>query len=124
MAETAPALILIVEDNVETRDVLQRILVMQGYRVVGTRNGLDALTYLEAGAMPAAIILDIAMPIMDGITFSQKLRAVERWAHIPVIVYTAMPTKQVATAHALFRKGTDDPGRLLDLLAKLCGTMH
>ena len=123
MADSA-ALILIVEDNADTRDVLKRILVMQGYQVIGTRNGLDALTYLESGAMPAAIILDIAMPIMDGITFSQKLRADARWTHVPVIVYTAMPTKQVASAAALFRKGTDDPGRLLDLLAQVCGPAH
>jgi CheY-like chemotaxis protein len=74
--------------------------------------------------MPAAIILDIAMPIMDGITFSQKLRADTRWTHVPVIVYTAMPTKQVASAAGLFRKGTDDPGRLLDLLAQVCGPAH
>jgi CheY-like chemotaxis protein len=124
MAERDSTLILIVEDNADTRDVLQRILVMQGYQVIGTRNGLDALAYLESGAMPAAIILDIAMPIMDGITFSQKLRADTRWAHVPVIVYTAMPTKHVATAAGLFRKGTDDPGRLLDLLAQVCGTTH
>jgi CheY-like chemotaxis protein len=124
MAESVPAVVLIVEDNVDTRDVLQRILVMQGYRVVGARNGVDALAYLEGGGMPAAIVLDIAMPIMDGFTFSHRLRADERWAYIPVIVYTATPTKQVPAANALFRKGTDDPGRLLDLLAQLCDPTH
>ena len=120
MDQAGRAEILIVEDNAETRDVLQRVLIMQGYEVTIARNGAEALEYLEDGGMPAAIILDIAMPVMDGITFSQKLRAAPGWAHIPVIVYTAMPLKRVPAADGLFRKGTDNPDHLFRLLAGVC----
>lgn len=124
MADATRAPILIVEDNADTREVLGRILTIQGYAVVTARDGMDALAVLERGVMPAVIILDIAMPIMDGITFSQRLRADARWVDIPVIVYTAMSTKRVPTASAIFRKGTDDPSRLLGMLAQLCDAKH
>ena len=116
MSEAAHAPILIVEDNADTREVLKRVLAIQGYGVVTARDGLDALAYLGTGRLPAAIILDIAMPGMDGITFSGKLRANAAWSHIPVIVYTALPLKQVPVADAVFRKGTDDPRHLFELL--------
>jgi CheY-like chemotaxis protein len=124
MPDTPRAPVLIVEDNPDTRDVLESVLAIRGYDVVTARDGMDALAYLHNGGFPAAIILDLAMPVMDGITFSQMLRQEPRWAHIPVIVYTAMPTKRVPTAAAIFRKGTDDPQRLLDLLASVCRATH
>jgi CheY-like chemotaxis protein len=116
--------ILIVEDNPDTREVLERVLAIRGYDVITTRDGVAALGYLRKGGRPAAIILDIAMPQMDGIAFSRELRADVRWADIPVIVYTAMPMKSIPTAAGVFRKGTDDPQRLLDLLAGICSTKH
>ncbi len=112
--------VLIVEDNEDTLEVLKLVLAMRGYAVATAVDGLDALAYLQAGGMPVAIILDIAMPVMDGIAFSERLRAEPRWAHIPVIVYTAMRAGLPAGAAAVFRKGTDDPDRLLALLGALC----
>jgi CheY-like chemotaxis protein len=122
--EAMRAPILIVEDNPDTREVLERVLAIRGYDVVTARDGVDALRYLRNGGRAVAIILDIAMPQMDGITLSRELRADVRWADIPVIVYTAMPMKSVPTAAGIFRKGTDDPQRLLDLLAGICTTKH
>jgi CheY-like chemotaxis protein len=117
-------MILIVEDNADTREVLERILHIRGYDVVTARDGLDALTYLRAGGLPAAIILDIAMPVMDGIELSQHIRADPRWADIPIIVYTAMKPRHLPHAAGIFRKGNDDPQRLLDMLATICATRH
>jgi CheY-like chemotaxis protein len=124
MSDSVRACVLIVEDNADTREVLERVLQIRGYDVVVARDGIEALAHLQRGGMPAAVILDLAMPHMDGITFSKRLRADDRWAHIPVIVYTAMPTKRLPTANAVFRKGSDDPQRLLDLLAQLCSLKH
>ncbi len=124
VSQTMRAPILIVEDNPDTREVLERVLAIRGYDVITTRDGVAALGYLRKGGRPAAIILDIAMPQMDGIAFSRELRADVRWADIPVIVYTAMPMKSIPTAAGVFRKGTDDPQRLLDLLAGICSTKH
>ncbi len=123
MAQALPSSpILVVEDNEDTRDVLERILQIRGYEVVTARDGLDAIAYLQNGGHPAAIILDIAMPVMDGIKFSQMLRITPEWAHIPLIVYTAMPVKPVPNAVGLVRKGSDDPDRLLAMLAQVAET--
>ncbi len=120
MARAVPrAPILIVEDDTETRVVLERILQIRGYDVVTARDGLEAISYLQSGARVAAIILDIAMPVMDGTELSEHLRTTPEWAHIPVIVYTAMEVKRVPSAAGMIRKGVDDPDRLLAMLARV-----
>jgi CheY-like chemotaxis protein len=122
MASTPPrSIVLVVEDNAETRTVLERVLRIRGYDVVTARDGLDALAYLQSGGRPAAIILDIAMPVMDGIELAQHLRATPEWAHIPVVVYTALRSKRIPDTAGIIRKGTDDPDRLLAALAKVIG---
>ena len=113
--------ILVIEDNADTREVLERVLTIRGYDVITARDGADGLDYLQRGRRPSAIVLDIAMPNMDGISFSRALRADARWADIPLIVYTALPANRVPDA-PLFRKGTDDPQRLLDLIARVTTT--
>jgi CheY-like chemotaxis protein len=124
MPQSVRAPVLIVEDNWETREVLERVLAIRGYDVVAARDGFDALAYLRGGGLPSAIILDLAMPNMDGIAFSRALRADARWADVPIIVYTAMPTKRVPTAAGIFHKGSDDPQHLLDLLERVCQVRH
>ena len=117
MAQALRPPVLIVEDNDDTRDVLQRVLQINGYDVVPARDGFDALGYLRSGGRAAAIVLDIAMPHMDGIAFRRVLSAEPRFARIPIIVYTANPHRQVPDVFGVYRKGADDPTRLLDMLA-------
>jgi len=119
MAQALPAPILIVEDNTDTREVLERVLLITGFDVATARDGLDALAYFRSGGRASAIVLDVAMPRMDGIAFRRALSADPRWADIPVIVYTANPHRKVPDVSGVFRKGTDDPARLLDMLASV-----
>src|SRR5262245_48162363 len=104
MKAHARAPILIIEDNFETRDVLERVLAIRGYDVVSTRDALDGLDYLQRGGETSGIILDLGLPRMDGIEFNRVLRADPRWASIPVIVYTALPRQRVPGAVGFFRK--------------------
>ena len=124
MSETTRQPILIVEDNPETREVLERVLAISGYDVVTARDGLDGLAYLRDGGRAAVIVLDIAMPRMDGVAFRRALSDEPQWANIPVIVYTALPRRHVPDTIGVFRKGTDDPQRLLDLLARATRRPH
>jgi CheY-like chemotaxis protein len=117
MAQAIRPPVLVVEDNDDTRDVLQRVLQIHGYDVVGACDGVDALGYLRSGGRAAAIVLDITMPHMDGIAFRRELSADRRFDRIPIIVYTANPHRQVPDVFGVYRKGTDDPNRLLDMLA-------
>jgi two-component system response regulator MprA len=117
MAQPVRAPILIVEDNADTREILERVLLISGYDVVATRDGVEALGYLRGGGQPAAIILDVAMPRMDGVAFRRALTADDRFDDIPIVVYTANPHRVVPNVFGTFRKGTDDPGRLLEMIA-------
>jgi CheY-like chemotaxis protein len=118
MPQPGAAPILIVEDNPETRLVLERVLRISGYDVVAARDGMDGLAYLRRGGRVSVVVLDIEMPRMDGVGFRRALSADPRLAGIPVIVYTAAPHREVPDVFAVFRKGSDDPDRLLEFVAR------
>ena len=119
MSRAVRAPILVIEDNDDTREVLERVLLISRYDVATARDGLEALAYLRGGGRPAAIILDLAMPNMDGVALRRALSADPRFADIPIIVYTANPRWHVPEVSGVFRKGTDDPDHLLAMLARV-----
>jgi CheY-like chemotaxis protein len=80
--------ILTVDDYSVTQRVLGHILQHGGYTAYSAENGLDALEVLETTTIDL-IVLDIAMPEMDGITLLRQLKGDERYAHIPIIMLTA-----------------------------------
>lgn len=81
--------VFIVEDDVDTREMLGRFLELEGYRVESAPNGKLALERLGAGVGPCVILLDLMMPVMDGASFRQVQRENPRLASIPVVVLTA-----------------------------------
>jgi CheY-like chemotaxis protein/anti-sigma regulatory factor (Ser/Thr protein kinase) len=80
--------VLIVEDNLQTRELLRRNLANKGWKTVEAENGRIALQKLET-VSPALILLDLMMPEMDGFEFLDVLREDKRWHALPVIVITA-----------------------------------
>src|SRR4051812_13682622 len=107
MASRAPGPILIVEDNDETRTVLERILAVSGYWTASAEDGQEALDYLRnpKNASPVVILLDLSMPGMDGRTFLRQFRAFPDLAQIPVVVYSGYPGT-VPDVAACVRKGS------------------
>jgi CheY-like chemotaxis protein len=82
--------ILIVEDDSGTREALCEILDDAGYSVLPAENGMRALESVEeTGATPALILLDLAMPVMDGVAFLSQIPGNSRLADVPVIVMSA-----------------------------------
>ena len=69
------ALILIVDDDEDIRALLSIVLGTAGYRVKVAVDGLDAWEQIQAGEMPALILLDLMMPRMDGRQFLEKLHS-------------------------------------------------
>jgi CheY-like chemotaxis protein len=87
---SAPRHVLVVEDDREIREILALILEEAGYAVDCATNGLEALTFLRSGgAVPAVILLDLAMPIMNGIEFCAEKSADAALKDIPVVVMSA-----------------------------------
>jgi len=80
--------ILIVEDEPDVRDAFAARLAAEGYEVVAAANGREALRLLERGPLPDAILLDYAMPVMDGRAFRDAQLRDPRWADVPVILVT------------------------------------
>src|ERR1051325_1993892 len=80
------ATVFIVEDDVDTREMLGRFLELEGYRVETASNGQVALERLGSGVGPCVIVLDLMMPVMDGWQFRQAQIRDQSLAGIPVIV--------------------------------------
>jgi signal transduction histidine kinase/CheY-like chemotaxis protein len=81
--------VLVVDDDGPTRELTARTAERLGYVPAEAENGRAALDWLAGHARPAAILLDLLMPEMDGFEFLRELRGRPDWADIPVIVLTA-----------------------------------
>lgn len=92
--EYVPPLVLVVDDSLTVRRVSQRMLEKQGYGVALARHGAHALELLSQ-QRPAAVLLDIEMPTMDGFELLSRLRSDERFRSLPV----AMITSRMAERH-------------------------
>src|SRR5436190_20549175 len=80
--------ILIVDDTDSARELLARLLRKQGYQTVCAADGLEALAAVESHR-PDLILLDIMMPVMDGVEFLRHLRHDPQRSGLPVIAVTA-----------------------------------
>src|SRR5260221_12278439 len=79
--------VLIVEDDPETRRYYQTVFELDGFDIQQAHNGLQALEK-AFDAVPDLILTDIAVPGIDGIELCRRLRADERTKSIPVIAVT------------------------------------
>lgn len=93
--------ILIVEDDVRNVYSLTNVLEPRGATVEIARNGMEALQALEQSAKdPAAaidlVLMDVMMPVMDGLTATRQIRSDPQWARLPILMLTAkaMPDDQ------------------------------
>lgn len=77
-------LILVVDDDADSRTLLELALCDRGYAVATAANGLDALASARH-ALPSVILLDLAMPIMDGFAFRREQLADPQLAAVPVV---------------------------------------
>lgn len=85
--------LLIVEDNHVLRDGIKDILTVEGYSVMTSPNGADALKQMQFEC-PDMILSDIAMPEMDGYEFFDKVRSRPDWLTIPFVFITARGDKE------------------------------
>lgn len=79
--------LLLVDDDVASLEAMERFLEEAGWQTLKATNGREALDLLSK-TLPAAIILDLLMPEMDGFEFLSRLRADAQLKNIPVIVLT------------------------------------
>ena len=110
--------VLVVDDEIATRDTLKDVLQDEGFAVEVASNGREALDHLSRIGPVCAIILDLIMPEMSGQELLAAMGAEARWASIPVVIVTSDPTR-APPGRLTFRK----PLRLdviIDTVSKLC----
>ena len=88
-ADPSGASILVVEDDLPTREALCRSLASMGYVAHEAVNGRSGLDWLAKHSAPGLILLDLMMPEMDGFEFLRELRKLPAFVDVPVIVVTA-----------------------------------
>ena len=102
--------ILIIDDNPDQLEILLSAF-RDRYKVLSALDGLDGYA-LACSEHPSAIILDIAMPLVDGWTVLRKLRANQSTKDIPVVIFTALevdavsPEAKALGVRAVLRKPT------------------
>lgn len=80
--------ILIVEDDTPLRNALRDKLTREGFVILESKNGEEGLA-VALREHPDLILLDIIMPVMDGMTMLKKLRVEDEWGKtVPVIILT------------------------------------
>jgi len=82
-------LILIAEDSDDAREALKILLQGEGYRVLEARNGSEAVA-LALCRVPALIVMDINMPLMDGVTAIKELRKHDATVRVPIVALSAL----------------------------------
>lgn len=84
--------ILIVEDSVVNRMLLERLVSEQGHETTAVVDGLAALEWLDTDGEPPVdmVLLDLEMPRLDGYATLQRMKEDEQLAHLPVVVISAV----------------------------------
>src|ERR1700687_3667364 len=117
------ATILVVDDDPQIRRVMRATLTAQGYTIVEARDGAEALEKLRS-ERPDLILLDMNMPVLDGLQACREIRSV---SDVPIVMLTVRSGEEdkvvkpcsiqdlLARGRALLRRVADekDPGALL-----------
>ncbi len=89
MSKHIDPVILLVDDNSQNLQVLGSMLKENGYKPLATKSGNEALSFMQS-TQPDLILLDIMMPVMNGIEVCNHLKAKDITKDIPIIFITAL----------------------------------
>ena len=127
MASPLSGPILLVEDDADIREAVQGFLELQGYEVVVARHGREAMEHLRRSPRPSLILLDMALPVMDGHRVLSFRKETDGLQEVPVIIISAgmavmNPRDRALYAAnynvAAFLKKPVDPNQLLETLER------
>lgn len=82
------ATVLVVDDVRSNRDLIKGYLKDYGFTLLEAGNGKQALDIMER-VQPDLVLLDMKMPIMDGVEVASRMRSTEKWSRIPIVTLTA-----------------------------------
>src|SRR5690242_1218872 len=115
--------VLVVDDDPEIRESLSELLDFRGYSVLQAENGRRALDVLKKipPRTPCIVILDLAMPVLDGHQFLKYRAEDPVLRHIPVVVVSANPRpRQPLEGIEAYLQKPLEPDILLDIIRRTC----
>ena len=115
--------ILIIDDDPRNRKLAGELLGTMGYKIIEAENGQEGID-LAKSEQPAMILMDIMMPVMDGIEATRRLKADKKTCKIPIIILSSKAMKE--DRDTICKSGCDgyltkpfDIYELLDLINNL-----
>jgi CheY-like chemotaxis protein len=116
---TSRSIVLVVEDEKESRDTLRELLELEGYQVRTATNGREALDALTVGGDEICIVLlDLFMPVMDGWQVIDQLRADGRLATTNIVIITSA-SYRAPSGIPVFEKPLD-LDKVMNAVQRLC----
>ncbi|MGB4360828.1 MAG: hybrid sensor histidine kinase/response regulator [Rhodoferax sp.] len=123
-AAPAQRSIMVAEDSITSRALIKNILESAGYKVTTAVDGVEAYTALKSGSFDL-LVSDVEMPRMDGFDLTAKLRADKALAHLPIVLVTALESREHRErgidvgANAYVVKRSFDQSNLLEIVGRL-----
>ena len=120
------AMVLVVDDSINTREIEKSILEAYGYDVVTAEDGEEGWEKSRANLFDL-VITDVEMPRLDGFSFTERLRSDDRYRHVPVIIVTSREKDEdkrrgiQVGANAYIVKGAFDQSNLIETVRSLIG---
>lgn len=111
---TQPA-VLVADDDDAIRELVATVLLDEGYRVQTAPNGRDALS-IARHEQPDVVLLDVNMPLLDGLSACRLLRDDSRTAALPVVIMSARPLAQQELRRCRVSQFLPKPFNILDLV--------
>ena len=117
VAAKPDSVVLVVEDEAESRDTLRELLELEGYTVETASDGKAALEVLET-IDPCVVLLDLFMPVMDGWQVIDRLRTDGRLARMNVLIITSAGHRAPADLRVLHKPLNID--KLISTIESVC----
>jgi CheY-like chemotaxis protein len=102
-----PPLILVVDDMVETRRLMRRLLERGGFRVIEAATGEDAVRSIESGR-PELVVLDLRLPGMSGFDVARAVRASTDPVVVATVILACSASVQAEVRREALDAGCDD----------------
>lgn len=83
--------VLLVEDTEDNRFMMRRLLEMSGYHVIEATDGEEAVRLAES-EQPQLILMDLSLPVIDGLAATRAIRKLEGFEKIPIVAVSAHDT--------------------------------
>lgn len=113
-------LILVVDDEISIIEMLSAVLEEEGYEVITATNGQEGLKLLQH-TLPALVLSDVMMPLLDGLELCRRMQADGRLRFIPVVLMSAVRTASYLKEckYAALLKKPFEISEMLQMVARL-----